>query len=146
MLHSSNISGSEQSKKSSRFARLGKCVCRLCNPSVNLRLDDGTRSRKSFAGATNEFVLSANTVFQRRQHFCTEGFPVGAVRQELHDRLVTVKISKDTGWECHAKFLFHYLGVWMADPKGNEGSYIAENRLPDRERKLVNVLMGEGEA
>src|SRR5260370_38076413 len=66
--------------------------------------------------------------------------------QELHCCFIPFEVGESGGRECVAKFLLQDLGVCVSDTEGEQGSYVAENRLADREWKLIDVLMREGEA
>jgi hypothetical protein len=66
--------------------------------------------------------------------------------KELHNRFETVKIGKRTGGNRATEFLLHQFGISIADPERDQGAHVAEHRLPNGVRQLVNVLVRKREA
>lgn len=99
------------------------------HPTIELVFDNGAASRKSFTGSGDEFSPAANPTLQRWQHPGAERLFIGAILQQFHDRLVTVKVGNDGRRKGVAEFLFHYLGIGVSDTKGDERSYVTEDSL-----------------
>src|ERR1035437_2146182 len=115
-----------------RCGRFGAGIC-CVHPTTQLVFNDGALDRKSFTGPGNELVLAASPVFQRREHSGAERLSVGSILQQLHDRLVTVKVGNGARREGVAELLFHYFRIGVSDAEGNERSHVAEDGLTNRE-------------
>jgi hypothetical protein len=113
-------------------AWFGTGICRG-HPATQFVFNDGALNRKSLTGSGNELFLTANSVFQRRQHPGAERLLVGSVLKQFHDRLVTVEVGNGGRREGVAKFLFHYFRIGVSNTKGDERSHVAEDGLTNRE-------------
>ena len=71
----------------------------------------------------------------------SERFLVRAILQNFAENFESFQIHELLGDEGIGKFLLQHLGVGVADAERKQGADVAENRLPDWQRNLVNILV-----
>jgi len=84
--------------------------------------------------------------FQRGQCFRLKGNSVEAVFAEPHGNLMAAKVNQLLRPELIPELLPHDFGVRVSDVEADQGADVSKNGLLNRRRKLVNELVGEGEA
>ena len=85
------------------------------------------------------------TIVERGQSFRGKGSRSNAVLQEADENLVAVEFHELAWDEGVGEFLREQFRVGVADAKGDHRAGVSKHGLPDFGRKLVKVLMREGE-
>ena len=91
----------------------------------------------------NEFRTPPKAVFNWWQGFSTKRFSLNSFVEGFDKHLVLVQIDEVLRGIRQAEFLFQNFGIRMADTERNQRGNIAEYRLPCRNGKLFDVLVGE---
>lgn len=78
---------------------------------------------------------------QRLQCHASKRGQVTSIFQQFDEGFKAVKIDELLRNKRIAKLLRHYIGIALANMEGNYRADVSEDGLPDRQRKLVDVLM-----
>ena len=109
-------------------------------------LDFCSRCREPFPRSRDEPVAAADTVFEGGEAPGTERGSVGAVFKEFDDEFEAIKVDQLLFGELAAELVTKDFSIRVADTEGDQGSDVAEDGLPDGQGKLVDVLVGQGQA
>ena len=111
------------------------------HPTIQLVFDDGPWCSESLPRTTDEFVFAADPILKGRQHSGMKRFAVGALFEKLDDGFIPIEVGKDVRLHCFAEFFFHDFGIYVSDSKDEDSSNVAEDRLADFTRQLIDVLV-----
>ena len=69
-----------------------------------------------------------------------------SIRQEFDDYFVALQIHKLLRRELVSELGLQYFRIGVSDSESDQCADIAEDGLPDRQRKLIDVLVRENQA